>query len=180
MNDLNLLPSEAKFQAERMHLKAMINNFLWIFGGLWLSLVVIVFAVGLIFQLNLNRLNKNYQKGLTQYESLIGSMAVNQKIKYQAKVVAKVLADRFKYGESMEMVRNLFSEKVTIDNLEIKEKKKFTVDGSLVDGNNLSEIESVVADINRDLVEGFESAKISGLSVDAVKGWTFDLEVNLK
>ena len=107
MNDLNLLPSEAKFQAERMRLKAIINNFLWIFGGVWLLLVVIVFAIGLVLQLNLNRLTNNYKKGLTQYETLIGSMAINQKVKYQAKVVAKVLADRFKYGESMEMVRNL-------------------------------------------------------------------------
>lgn len=180
MNDLNLLPSEAKFQAERMRLKAIINNFLWIFGGLWLLLVIVIFAIGLILQLNLNRLNKDYQKGLTQYESLIGSMAINQKIKYQAKVVAKVLADRFKYGESMEMVRDLFSTNITINNLEIREKKKFVVYGSLVDGKNMSEVESVVEDINRGLVEGFKSAKISDLSVDGIKGWLFDMEVNLK
>ena len=180
MNDLNLLPSEAKFQAERMRLKAIINNFLWIFGGVWLLLVVIVFAIGLVLQLNLNRLTNNYKKGLTQYETLIGSMAINQKVKYQAKVVAKVLADRFKYGESMEMVRNLFSANIKIDNLEIREKKKFMIYGSLADGKNLSEVESIVENINKDLVEGIKSAKISDLSVDAVKGWLFEMEVNLK
>ena len=52
--------------------------------------------------------------------------------------------------------------------------------GSLADGKNLSEVESIVENINRDLVDGIKSAKISDLSVDAVKGWLFEMEVNLK
>ena len=47
MSDLNLLPSEAKFQAERMHLKKLINNFLWLLGGGWLILVIILLGLNL-------------------------------------------------------------------------------------------------------------------------------------
>jgi len=180
MSDLNLLPSEAKFQAERIHIKAIVNNFLWIFGGIWLLLLLIIFVVNFILQLFLNKLNNDYQKNLTQYQTLIGSMATNQKVKYQAKIVGKVLTNRFKYGESMEMVKGLFSENVIIKNLEIQEPKKFMIYGSLKDGKDLSEVESKVVDINKDLVEGFKSAKIMDVSVDAIKGWLFNMEVILK
>ena len=180
MSDLNLLPSEAKFQAEKMRLKSLINNFLWVFGGIWLLLVVVIFVIGFILQLNLDKLNKDYEKALNQYESMLGSMAINQKVKYQAKVVGKVLADRFKYGESMENVRGLFSNNVTINNLEIQEAKKFVIYGSVQNGNSLTEVEQRVAEINKNRVVGFKSAKMSDLSVDSVKGWTFSVEVVLE
>jgi hypothetical protein len=180
MNDLNLLPSEAKFQAERMHLKKIINDFLWIFGGIWLLFLLIIFVVNFILQLFLNKLNSDYQKSLNQYQSLVGSMAINQKVKYQAKIVGKVLTGRFKYGESMEKVKTLFSDNIVIKNLEIQEIKKFMIYGSVKNGEGLSEVESKVADINKDLMDGFKSAKIMDLSVDAVKGWLFNMEVVLK
>ena len=64
MSDLNLLPSEAKFQAEKIKIKGIINNFLWIFGGFWFLLLVGVVAVSLVMQLSLKGLTKEYEKGL--------------------------------------------------------------------------------------------------------------------
>lgn len=180
MSDLNLLPSQAKFQAERMHLKAVINNFLWVFGGVWILLVIIVFLLELILNLSLKKFNKDYEKVSAQYQSLAGSIVLSQKIKYQAKVVAKVLSDRFEYGKSMKLVKELFSEKVTIDNLGMNGIKKFQVDGSVLNGEDLSEVEEKVNSINSGSVDGVSLAEIKDISVDAVKGWKFSVEVKLK
>ena len=70
MGDLNLLPSEAKFQAERMRLKKLINNFLWVLSGIWLVGVIILLGLSLLGQLRLNQLQKNYKKSVDQYKSL--------------------------------------------------------------------------------------------------------------
>lgn len=178
MNDLNLLPSEAKFLAERMRLKAIINNFIWIFGGLWLSLIVVMIGLNLIFQLNLNQLNKKYQKVSDQYKSLAGNMAVNQKVRYQAKVVAKVLNNRFEYGESIERVKNIFSDKIVIKNFKISEKKKFEIEGMVVDGKYLEEVEKKIVDINSAKIEGFKSVELKNIEVKGTD-WFFSMEVTL-
>ena len=125
MSDLNLLPSQAKFQAERIRLKNLITNFLWVFGGIWVLLLVGVLLMELVLNLQLKSLNKKYDQVSVQYQSLAGSMVLNQKIKYQAKVVAKVLVDRFEYGKSMRLARDLFSENIKIDDLEVNELRKF-------------------------------------------------------
>ena len=180
MNDLNLLPSQAKFQAERMHLKAMINNFLWVFGGLWILLVIIVFLLELVLNLSLTKFNKDYQKALSQYQALAGNMVLNQRIKYQAKIVAKVLSDRFEYGKSMKLVEELFPEKIVINNLEVTEVKKIQVSGSVLTGEDLNELEDKIDEINRGLVDGVVSIDVNEISVDPVKGWKFVVEVKLR
>jgi hypothetical protein len=180
MSDLNLLPSSAKFQAERIHLKTMITNFLWVFGGIWLLLVVFVFLFEFILNLNLKNLNAKYKKVASVYESLSENMALNQKIKYQAKVVARVLADRFEYGESMKLVEELFSSNVTVENLEVNGSKNFKVVGGVADGRFLDEVEDVVEEINSGSVDVFKSAEIKNISVDMVKGWKFEVKVELR
>ncbi len=180
MSDLNLLPSEAKFRAEKIRIQKIVNNFLWVFGGFWALILIGAIIISLMMQLSLKKITNDYEKEKNQYQTLAGSMVITQKIKYQAKVVSKVLADRFEYGKSMEMVRSLFSENITITNLEIGEKKVFTIFGTVIDGNNLPEVEVKVEDINHDLVDGFKSAKIINLSYDPIKSWQFQVEVKLK
>lgn len=180
MSDLNLLPSQAKFQAEKIHIKKVINNFLWVFIGLWILLLVGVFLFEFILNLSLNKSNKDYQKVLGQYQSLVGNMALNQKVKYQAKVVAKVLSNRFEYGESMKLVQDLFSAEIVVENLEVVEAKKFRVDGIIPKGENFNILEGIVNDINSGGVENISSAKIKDVTVDPVLGWKFVLEVSLK
>lgn len=180
MSELNLLPSQAKFQAQKMHLKAIINGFMWVFGGFWVIFLVIVLGLFLIFKLRLDQLDKTYQKNENQYKTLIGDMAVNQKIKYQAKVVAKVLNDRFEYGKSMELVQNLFPSEVVIENMEIANRKVFNVTGSMVDGKKMDIIEEKVLEINSGNMKQFESAKIVDVKMTNNKGWVFKVEVKLK
>ena len=180
MSDLILLPSQAKFQAKKMHLKALVTTFLWIFGGFWVVFLVIVLGLFLIFQLILNQLNKTYQENENQYKSLVGSIAVNQKIKYQAKIVAKVLSDRFEYGQSMEMVKNLFSSDVVVEDMEITDVKQFAVTGSLLDGSKMDAVEEIIARINNGEIDNFVSAELIEVDITPDKGWLFKVEIKLK
>lgn len=180
MSDLNLLPSQAKFQAERMHLKTLVTNFLWVFSGIWLLLVIFVFLFEFILTLNLKSLDTKYKKVELAYASLSENMALNQKIRYQAKVVARVLSDRFEYGESMKLVEGLFSSNVAIENLEVNGSKKFQVSGSVIKGEFLDEVEEVVDEINSGSVDSFKAAEIKSVSVDPIKNWQFVMEVELR
>lgn len=179
MSDLNLLPSQAKFQAERIRLKKMINNFMWLSGGAWLILVIIVLTINLLKQLNFNQLKKKHQTAADQYKSLIGEISVSQRVKQQAKIVATVLDNRFEYGNSMEKVKNLFSEKVLVDNFDINDSKSYKIKASIPELANLDEVEMKIDDINQGRVEGFKSATLENLTIDNLKGWTFTMEVVL-
>jgi len=179
-SDLNLLPSQAKFRAKRMRLRAKITNFLWIFVGVWISVVILVMGIFLILNLVASQTNKNYQKDLNQYKVLLGSMSVNQKVKYQAKVVGKVLESRFKYGDVIEQINNLFYIEVNMDNMEIKSKNDFVINGSMVNGENMDSVEETVGEINQGLVDGFESAKLNAVKFDPKFGWSFVVEVMTK
>lgn len=179
MSDLNLLPSQAKFQAERIRLKKIINNFMWVLGGGWLVLVIIVLSINLLKQLNFNQLKKKHQKSADQYKSLVGEISINQKVKRQAKVVAMVLQSRFEYGNSMEKVKNLFSEKIIVDNFDINDSKSYKIKASVSELANFDEVEMKIDDINQGRIEGFKSAKLQSLTIDNSVGWTFIMEVVL-
>ena len=179
MSDLNLLPSEAKFQAERMRLKKMINNFIWVLSGGWLIMVIIVLSLNLLGQLSLNQLNKKHQKSADQYKSLAQDMLVTQQVKHQAKVVATVLQKRFEYGSSMEKVKNIFSDKVIIDGFHLAEAKTYKIEVSVPEPTDFDEVEMRIDDINQGIVEGFKSAKLESLEINKTKGWTFNMEVIL-
>jgi hypothetical protein len=176
---LNLLPSEAKFQAQRMKIKAIINNFLWIIGGLWILLLVVTFGWWFFLNWRVGQLTKKYQVKQNDYKTMIDEVALTQKIKYQTKVVAKVLESRFKYGESMTMVNNLFSEDVKIKDVLIKENKSFEVSCEGDSRKAVDKVENIVSDINSGQISGFASAKLSKISVGS-RGWSFTVNLFLK
>lgn len=177
---LNLLPSEAKFQAQRIKLKGLINNFLWIVGGIWVLLIVLPFAWWFFLNFRVDQLNKKYQTKLNEYKSRIEEVALTQKIKYQAKVVAKVLDSRFEYGEAMNLVNNVFPENIRIDDIQIKDNRVFEVSGGSKDGTLMSEVEEKISEINNGQVEGLKSAKMIKIEIDPIKGWQFIVDLTLK
>lgn len=177
---LNLLPSEAKFQAQRIKLKGLINNFLWIVGGIWVLLIVLPFVWWFFLNFRVDRLNKKYQTKLNEYKSRIEEVALTQKIKYQAKVVAKVLDSRFEYGEAMNLVNNVFPENIRIDDIQIKDNRVFEVSGGSKDGTLMSEVEEKISEINNGQVEGLKSAKMIKIEIDPIKGWQFIVDLTLK
>ncbi len=179
MSDLNLLPSEAKFQAERMHLKKVINDFLWVLSGAWLIGVIILLVLNLLGQLNLNQLQKKYKKSVDQYKNLAQDVIMGQKVKNQAKVVAMVLKNRFEYGSSMEKIKNLFSDKVIIDKFDLDDIKVYKLEAFVPEEKDFDEVEIKIEDINNGRIEGFKSAQLLDLKLEKTKGWGFAMEVIL-
>ena len=177
--DINLLPSQAKFQAKQISLRSKISSFLWVFGGGWLLLVIIVLGGFFISQLVVGQVNKKYESVFNQYKTLLNSMVINQQVKYQAKVVGQVLAERFEYGSSIEMVKSLFPGTIKIDDVQIDSKKQFILKGIVNDGRLVSEVEQRVVAINNGELENFSSASLKDIQVKSGV-WTFEMEVKLK
>lgn len=177
---LNLLPSEAKFQAQKMKIKAIINNFLWIVGGIWVLLILITFGTGFFLNFKLSSVNKKYQAKLNDYKSKMEEIVLTQKIKYQAKVVAKVLDSRFEYGESMNLVSNIFSSDIKLDDIQIGKDKIFTISGTTLTGEAMNEVEKKVAEINNGSVEGLASAEIKDVAIEKDSTWSFTVGLTLK
>jgi len=177
---LNLLPSEAKFQAQRIRLKGLINNFLWVIGGIWFLLLVAAFGWWFFLNFRVSQLDKKYQSKLNDYKSRIEEVALTQKIKYQAKIVAKVLESRFEYGRAMSLVNTVFSENIRIDDIQIKDDKVFELSGGVIDGALMDEVEDKVEEINNGQIEGFKSAKLVKVEISQVKGWSFMVDLYLE
>lgn len=176
---LNLLPSEAKFQAQRMRIRKIANTSLWIIGGVWFLLLIISFGLSFFLSWKLKQLDKRYQTKFNDYKSRVDEITLTQKIKYQAKIVAKVLDSRFEYGKSMTLVNNVFSDKVRVDDIKLGDDRSFEVNGGSVDGEAINEIESKVNEINNGLVEGFSSADIASIELSPTKGWLFKVKLYL-
>jgi len=177
--DINLLPSQAKFQAKQISVKSKISSFLWIFVGGWVLLIIIVMGGFLVSKLIANQVNNKYQSVFNQYKTLLNSMVVNQQVKYQAKVVSQVLAERFEYGSSIEMVKSLFSENIKIEDIGIESKEQFVLSGIVNNGKFMSEVEQIVVSINNGEMDGFSGAILKDVQVKSGI-WTFEMEVTLK
>jgi len=179
-NDLNLLPSSAKFQAEKVKWRKGAKNYLWVLGILWLVLVLIVVVWWLVVKYGLAGVEKKYQRVLANYKALAGEVWENEKIKYQTKVVGEILVGRFEYGQTLRKIDELFpSQKIKIDDFELTEKKKFLVKGKIDDGPNVDDLEKRISEINQGGSEIFSGAKLLSLSVDGPV-WSFEMEVNIK
>lgn len=174
---LNLLPSVAKFQAARINLKKKIGIVMAIFLGVWIFSIIVVFVWIGINNFLLNKAKKENTLALDKYKTLVTNVVVSKKNKYQAKLVGKVLKERFEYGASIEKITKIFSENIVLENFEIKEKKQFLLKYSLTNGKDLVEVEEKVRDINLGLMSDFKSAKLNTIGVD--DSWTFEMEVTL-
>ena len=95
---LNLLPSVAKFQAARVNLKKKIALAMMIFLGVWIFLIVGVFVWLGFNGLLLNKAKKQNDFALERYKTLVTNVVLSKKNKYQAKLVGKILKERFEYG----------------------------------------------------------------------------------
>jgi len=175
---LNLLPSVAKFQAAKIKLKKKINLSMSIFLGCWVLFVIIVFLWVGLNNLLLNKAKKENILALNQYKSLVSSVVLSKKNKYQAKLVGKVLSERFEYGASIDKITKIFSDSIVLENFEIKNKKQFILKCSLIDGSNMIEVEEKIRDINLGLFSDFKSANLNSIGIEAI-GWKFEMEVNL-
>lgn len=89
------------------------------------------------------------------------------------------MADRFEYGETIELVSGLFGEEMEIKNFEINGRNNFMITALAKKGEDLNNVEEIVSDINNGYREGFKSATINSIKFDPKNGWLIVIGVKL-
>lgn len=144
-------------------------------------LAVMLATVGffwILSSLKLKTEERRYNTVLKDYESLVQGVATSQDLKYKAKILGRVLSERFEYGNFIKRIDSFLINNVTIEDYKLVGLEKIRING-LATGENIEEVEKKVDQINRGEVEGFASAKLVSLLVN--KGvWKFSLEVGTK
>ncbi len=176
--NLNLLPSQAKFQAIKVKVKSKVVMFIWGLSAVWFAVTLVIFGYWFLSQATLKREEKAYNRELEAYKSLSDKVILSEQIKYRAKMVGEVLGRRFEYGDAISRVYNLFSENVMLDDFSMDNKTKFDLKGTVL-GKNIDEVEEKLGLINRGDLEEFKSAKIGSLTLEGSE-WKFGMEVTLK
>jgi Tfp pilus assembly protein PilN len=176
---LNLLPSSAKFQADRVRWKKRI-------GRVSLVMAVVYCLVGAIligWLMMVMKVNKDVTRELKTWESRLATLSTkantSQQIKYQAKIVAGVMANRFEYSRYLLLMRQIMPSEVLVNKLELVGRSAIKIDGVARDKAGMVAFEKRIDEINRGKLEGFGQAKLTGLGYGEGK-WSFGLEVLIK
>lgn len=180
-SNLNLLPSQAKFQAARMKLKAILRRYMSFALVLWVTLIIVTVVLYFGSDLILTSQNKKYQQALTSYKSLSQEIILSQLLKYRAKVLGQVLDSRFEYSSAFEKVNSIFSEMAKVSRFELDENKEFAVEVLATDKNSVNYVEDRVAEANKGKVEGVKKIIIKGANYNANSGnWLVNMGVTLE
>ncbi len=176
---LNLLPSQAKFQAKKIHWQGVTRKYLKVLIGAWLSAVVVIMAVaiGLNWQLGVKK--KELKKLDSEVKSLNDRALTSWRVKYMAGMVAKAIGSRFEYGKAFDAVNGAFSSEMGIDKLEMRDNNIFLIAGKTNDWKVISALEKRVKEINQGKREGLSRAKVLSLNVTAGV-WSYNLEAGIK
>ena len=178
--DLNLMPSQAKFQAARMKMKELAKKVTTTMAVVWLLAVLLMMIAWLSTKWWLTVENNKYQKEINAFLSMSEVTVTSQVIKYRAKLLGKILADRFEYYEAFSKIGKLFPEEVTVKDISLKDQSLFRLSLLVSTGKLLDQVEKRIEEINKGEVSGIMSAKILGVSyVRADSSWTVSLEVKL-
>ncbi len=176
---INLLPSEAKFQTNRIHFRKKVIDVSYVLGGLWLGGLIIVYIIWLVYrQINLGD-QKKLEVSTAAYNQLSSHLITNQELRYRLKLVSSILDKRFEYSKAFRTIVTLFPPPVSIDNFNLNEDGTFYVKGSVIGHQNMDQVETELISINNGDSAQFKSATLKQLSVDG-ENWTFSLEVVLK
>ncbi|MFA5828205.1 MAG: hypothetical protein WC841_02505 [Candidatus Shapirobacteria bacterium] len=178
--DLNLLPSQAKFQAARIKVKSQVSRVMILISVLWVLGLVVVFLFWFLAKMALVADEKKYKKAVTDFQGISDAVLNSEQLKYRAKIVGEILNKRFEYGKAFQTVTTLFPSVINLDKYELKSQKIFSVSGVVPDWKEVDTLEEIVRDVNDGLSEGFMSAKLNSLVYSTEKGWTFDMEVKIK
>ncbi len=110
---LNLLPSQAKFQVEKIRAMALSRKIMVIFLVTWVVLVLVVLGLEQGEKWWLDKQNMGYKSVVADYLQSSSEIVTSQTIKFRAKLLGKVLADRFEYADAFKVVGTAFG---NIDN----------------------------------------------------------------
>jgi hypothetical protein len=177
--DLNLLPSQAKFQAERNRMVMLVKKLVLIVTGVWVLALVVV--VGWWWYVNgqMLKVQASYLKESNGFKLELAKVAKGQELRLRLQSVKQILATRFEYGQAFQKMAELFSGEVTVKSFKLVEKGVFSVSVEAANTNVMEMVENRVIEINSGKSPIFSRVKLSGATWD--KGvWQIPLEVTLK
>jgi len=178
--DLNLMPSQAKFQVARIRMKEIAKKTTTVIVVVWLSAALLMLMAWFSAKWWLTMENNKFQKEQKAFLSMSDSVVTSQVVKYRAKLLGKILADRFEYYEAFSKIGKLFSEEVTVRDINLKDQSLFKLSLLVSTGKLLDQVEKRIEEINKGTVEGIIQAKILGVSYTRIeKAWIVGLEVKL-
>jgi len=178
---LNLLPSQAKFQVERMRAIALSRRILTIVLVVWVSLTILVFAFEQGAKWWLEQENLKYKTVVADFLQSSSEIVTSQTIKARAKMLGTVLASRFEYSDAFNVVGNIFDKKLIIKDFELKEKSYFVMTVVATDEDAMRSLESKVMEINAGSDPKINKIVINGASFSKLSAeWLVSMEVYLK
>lgn len=179
--DLNLLPSQAKFQAVKMRMKALAKKITIGVALIWLVVVLTVLTALFGGKWMLNSEKTKYQREMNAFLTMSDSIVTSQIIKFRAKLLGKILTDRFEYYNAFSRVGKLFSAETVIKDFVLKDKSVFKLTLLVNRGGLLDEVEKRVEEINKGEEPGVKKATISSVSYSRPdRSWTVNMEVTLQ
>jgi len=176
--DLSLLPSQARFQMEK--LKWIRNNriFIGVVSGLWIVGLIIVVAMNLLAKMQMNNAEKRFGVATRDLAGMAEGVINSQRLKYNAKLVGEVLGSRFEYGQAFKTVATLFPEGISLNSYELQDRGMFSIQGQAV-GADIDKVEKIVEMIKSGQDERFKQINVKTLSLKN-NIWIFAAEVTLK
>ncbi|MBP9817959.1 hypothetical protein KBC75_04395 [Candidatus Shapirobacteria bacterium] len=177
--NLNLLPSQARFQASKVKLKLKARTVMAVLVVVWMVVMVGTYTAELIVNARLKMLTNKKNSAIASVNAMSEQVMVNQNLKYKSKLVGKALSQRFEYGKAFEKVNSLFPEGIKLTSFELESRGNFKVSGTTQGKENVDKLERLITNINEGNDEKFSSIMMNSL---AVKGdtWSFDMEARVK
>jgi len=176
---LNLLPSQAKFRAFKTLWKKRINAGLTGVIGVWVISAFLVLGLNIITRIKIKQEQRLYDKTYDLYKDKTDDLITTKQLKYQAKLMSKVLAERREYGLSISNVKKMFGEGYSVDNFVVKNFNSFGVIISTMDNKKVDELEKKLKNLTTNNIEGIAGAQLQSVSMTSGI-WTFSLEVTTK
>jgi len=176
---LNLLPSQAKFQVEIIKAKSLSRKVLTIFLIIWVILVSVILVLKQRGWLKKEKIK--YEVALSGYLQLSSEIITSQSIKFRAKLLGKVLRERFEYAQAFNMVENIFDSKIEIRDFELKEKKYFVMSVIASSDDAMKQVETRVAEVNMGTEPEVKNIVVkSAVYTKNTAQWLVTMEVYLK
>ena len=176
---VSLLPSQAKFQLAKTKLREKLLVVMVSVISIWLVASLSIWVWWIVQNQKLIRVKKEYENVSVEYKNRQNDLLTSYKLKYEAKMVGKVLASRFEYGKAITNINNLLPKNIAIDTFKIQAQNSFLIAYSTTDGKNIDIVEEKLDEIKNNKIPDFASAKINSLSMDTGV-WKFTLEVKTK
>ena len=176
---LNLLPSAAKFQTEKIGVKKKVRLSVMILLFLEVLMLLSVFVWRFMVNGVWSKIVQKHDESLLVYETLSDKLLMSYKIKQSVEMLDEVLSDRFEYGEVFKKIEGLFSSEIDLGSFELKGRKSFVLEGIATGVESIAEVESVILRIEEGQDKDFKSVEFTNLSMIG-NDWKFKMEVTLR